>query len=178
MVYQTVENAKTLWDVIAPQLPQKANTPLHLLARALGLKVAEVEGLLKSPVSAQALLNLNRLAQQRHLALAKRVWPHCTWFDWRVERQGLHPVLDLITRVFGRDLLDYVDKTYGDHIVLGYWRDLVIPDEYDDLDLDPDADDPLEGLPEEQFVFNEHIPDDEDGEFFVFGSIAAADCFH
>ncbi len=177
MVYQAVENATTLWDVIAPQLPQKAETPLRFIARALGLKVAGVESLLKSPISAETLLNLNRMAQQRHLAVANRVWPHCTWFDWRVERQGLHPVLDLITRVFGRDLLDYVAKTYGDQVVRDYWSELAIPDGYDDLALDPDADDPFEGLPDEQFVFNPHIPDDEDGEFFVFDSIAAADCF-
>ncbi len=172
MVYQAVQDAITLWDVIVPQLPQKAETPLRLIARALGLKVAEVEGLMKSPVNAKALLNLNRLAQYRHLAIANRVWPHCTWFDWRVECRGLHPVLDLITRVFGRDLLDYVGTTYGDQVVLDYWQDLTIPEEYDDLDLDPEADDPLEGPPEEQFAFNEHIPDDEDGKFFVFGSVA------
>ena len=58
-----------------------------------------------------------------------------------------------------------------------YWYDPDIPPEYDDLVINPDADDPFERIPESQFVFNPHIPDEEDGEFFVFGSTAAADCF-
>jgi hypothetical protein len=122
-------------------------------------------------------LELNHLAQQRHLALANRVWPNCTWFDYRLDPQALHPTLEIITNALGRSLLDYVAKQYGEDTVRDYWRDLEIPPQYDDLVVDEDADDPLRDIPEDQFVFNWHIPDDEDGEFFVFGSKAAADCF-
>jgi hypothetical protein len=47
-------------------------TPHHI-ARALGAKRSEVEPLLSAAPTAEALLNLNRLAQIKHWALANRV---------------------------------------------------------------------------------------------------------
>ena len=91
MAHETGDRPATIWDVIVPQLPQKTETPLRFVARALGLKLSEVEALLKLPPTAERLLELNRLSQYRHLALANRVWPHCTWFDYRLDRKALHP---------------------------------------------------------------------------------------
>ncbi len=177
MIHEASDQPLTVWDVIAPQLPQKAETPLRFIARALGFSVSEVQGLLRLPPTAERLLELNRLSQYRHLALANRVWPNCTWFDYRLDRKALHPALEIITNTLGRYLLDYIAKRYGEDTVQDYWYDLEIPPQYDDLVVDPDADDPLRDIPEEQFVFNWHIPDEEDGEFFVFGSRLAAECF-
>ena len=56
------------------------------MARALGVGLAEVETLLQAAPTAEGLLNLNRLAQYRHLALAHRVWPQCTWLEWPNEQ--------------------------------------------------------------------------------------------
>jgi hypothetical protein len=52
--------------------------PLYRIARALGVSPQKAEELLQAAPTAEALLNLNRLAQYRHLALANRVWPNCT----------------------------------------------------------------------------------------------------
>ncbi len=150
--------------------------PLYQIARALGVRLAAAEDLLKSAPTAEALLNLNRLAQYRHLALANRVWPHCTWLAWE-NRRADPPVIDLIRRVFGRELLEYVERTFGRDVVLQYWADLEVPSEYEDITLDGDPD-PLEDVPEEQIVDNPHLDIEvEVGEMFVFGSPATAACF-
>jgi len=129
----------------------KRDIPLYQIARALGVRPAVAEELLKAAPTAEALLNLNRLAQYRHLALANRVWPHCTWLAWE-NRNAEPPVIDLIRRVFGRELLEYVERTFGRDVVLQYWRDLEVPSEYEDIPLNDDDGDPLEGVPEEQIV--------------------------
>jgi hypothetical protein len=128
--------------------------PLYQIARALGVRPSAAEDLLNAAPTADTLLNLNRLAQYRHLALANRVWPNCTWLAWENRRTD-PPVIDLIRRVFGRELLDYVEHTFGRDVVLQYWSDLEVPSEYDDLTLDDD--DPLEDVPEDQIVDNPHL---------------------
>ncbi len=155
----------------------KRDIPLYQIARALGVRPAVAEELLKAAPTAEALLNLNRLAQYRHLALANRVWPHCTWLAWE-NRNAEPPVIDLIRRVFGRELLEYVERTFGRDVVLQYWRDLEVPSEYEDIPLNDDDGDPLEGVPEEQIVDNPHLDIEvEVGEMFVFGYPATAACF-
>ncbi len=151
--------------------------PLHQIACALGVRPAAAEDLLKAAPTADALLNLNRLAQYRHLALANRVWPNCTWLAWE-NRNIEMPVIDLIRRVFGRELLEYVERTFGREVVPQYWRDLEVPSEYDDIILDDNDGDPLEDVPEDQIADNPHLDIEvEVGEMFVFGSAATAACF-
>lgn len=150
----------------------------HHIARALGIKRSEVDTLLAAAPTADALLNLNRLAQLRHLALANRVWPNCTWLDWRNRQDESHPVIHLIRSVFGHDLLSYVEETFGRELVRQYWIDLNVPAEYDDISLDDDALDPYEGVPSNQIVYNPHLNlEEEIGESFVFGSAETATCF-
>jgi hypothetical protein len=153
--------------------------PEHHVARALGVKRSEVETLLSAAPTAQALLNLNRLAQVKHMALANRVWPNCTWLAWENRHNAQQPpVIDLIRRVFGYELLKAVEKTFGDEVVYQYWSDLDVPSEYDDITLDDDALDPLEDVPEDQIVDNPHLDIEvEIGEGFVFGSAETAACF-
>ncbi len=123
--------------------------PLHRIARALGVSHQKAGELLNAAPTAETLLNLNRLAQVRHLALANRVWPNCPWLAWETKRSQPYPTFDLILRVFGLSLLDYVDRSFGKETVLQYWRALEVPDAYDDLPLDDEMDDPLDGIPEE-----------------------------
>ncbi len=150
--------------------------PLCQIARALDVRPAAAEDLLKAAPTADALLNLNRLAQYRHLALANRVWPNCTWLAWE-NRNAEPPVIDLIRRVFGRELLEYVERIFGRDVVLQYWADLKVPSAYEDITLDGDPD-PLEDVPEDQIVDNPHLDIEvEVGEMFVFGSPATAACF-
>ncbi|MFC1960233.1 hypothetical protein ACFLYO_05950 [Chloroflexota bacterium] len=153
-----------------------ADAPLHHIARALGTGRQETEALLQVPPTAEALLNLNRLAQVRHFALAHRVWPNCTWLDWRNEPQS-SPVIKLVLDTFGRSLLEYVQQTYGKKVVLEYLADFEVPPRYTDLALNEDADDPLANVPDDQFVFNPHLTGEDDGQFFVFGSPETAACF-
>jgi len=102
-------------------------TPHHI-ARALGVKRSEVEPLLSTAPTAEALLNLNRLAQVKHLALANRVWPNCSWLAWENHQTEQHPVIDLIRRVFGRESLDTVtpaDVYFGRQQEVLSRRDLI-----------------------------------------------------
>jgi plasmid maintenance system antidote protein VapI len=62
--------------------------PSHRLARALGVRVQQVEELLRAAPTAETLLNLNRLAQYRYLALTSRVWPDCPWLAWDTKLIG------------------------------------------------------------------------------------------
>jgi len=150
----------------------------HHIARALGLKRSEVEPLLSIAPTAEALLNLNRLAQVRHLALANRVWPNCSWLAWENRQGEQHPVIDLIRRMFGRELLDYVSRTFGREVVLQYWHDLTVPAEYDDIHLDEEDLSPVLNVPDEQMVDNPHSNFEADeGEFFIFGTPETAACF-
>jgi len=166
----------TIQEWLAHHFPKEPPSLNHI-ARALGVKRSEVPVLMNAAPTAEALLHLNQLAQYRHLALANRVWPHCTWLDWHTKEKGIHPVIDLMRRVFGRELLNAVEQTLGRERVLDYWRHLDIPDKFDDITLDMDADDPLEDIPESQIVFNPHLEDEDVGETFVFGSAATAACF-
>lgn len=151
---------------------------LHHIARALGVNHSEVEPLLSAAPTAETLLNLNRLAQVRHLALANRVWPNCSWLAWENHQAEQHPVIDLIRRVFGRELLDYVSQTFGREVVLQYWHDLTVPAEYDDIHLDEEDLSPVLNVPDEQMVDNPHSNFEEDeGEFFIFGTPETAACF-
>jgi len=151
---------------------------LHHAARALGVKRSEVEPLLSAAPTAAALLNLNRLSQVRHLALANRVWPNCSWLAWENRQDEQHPVIDLIRRVFGRELLDHVSRTLGREVVLQYWHDLTVPAEYDDIHLDEEDLSPVLNVPDEQMVDNPHSNFEEDaGEFFIFGTSETAACF-
>lgn len=151
---------------------------LHHIARALGMNRSEVEPLLSAAPTTKALLNLNRLAQVRHLALANRVWPNCSWLAWENHQAEPHPVIDLIRRVFGRELLDYVSQTFGREVVFQYWHDLTVPDEYDDIHLDPEDLSPVLNVPDEQMVDNPHSNFEADeGEFFIFGTPETAACF-
>ncbi|MFC1959435.1 hypothetical protein ACFLYO_01875, partial [Chloroflexota bacterium] len=153
-----------------------ADAPLHHIARALGTGRQETEALLQSPLTAKALLNLNRLALYRHLALVHRVWPNCAWFDWDNEEQL--PVIRLIQNTFGRSLLEYVEQTYGKELVLQYWSDLKVPPSYADIILDEEEDDPLEDIPDDQIVFNPHLDNGDDFmQDFAFGSPETAACF-
>jgi len=152
-------------------------TPHHI-ARALGVNRSEVEPLLSAAPTAEALLNLNRLAQVRHLALANRVWPNCSWLAWENHQAEQHPVIDLIRRVFGRELLDHVSRTFGREVVLQYWHDLTVPAEYDDIHLDEEDLSPVLNVPDEQMVDNPHSNFEADeGEFFIFGASETAACF-
>ncbi len=150
---------------------------LHHIARALGVSRREAEDLLSASPTKENLLHLNQLAQYRHLALVDRVWPQVMWLDWHSDRQTVHPVITLIRDVFGHSLLDHVGRTYGREAVIAHWNDLEVPPEYDDIDVDSEADDPFEDIPDAQIVFNPHLPDEEVGESFVFGSPEAAACF-
>jgi hypothetical protein len=124
------------------------------------------------------LLNLNRLVQHKHLALANRVWPNCTWLEWDLPQIEQHPVIKLILRVFGHDLLDYVIQTFGRDVVLEYWRKLKVPDEYDDIHLEEEDLSPVLNVPDEQMVDNPHSDFEADeGEFFIFGAPETAECF-
>ncbi len=152
-------------------------TPHHI-ARALGVKRSEVESLLSAAPTAEALLNLNRLAQVRHLALANRVWPNCSWLAWENHQAEQHPVIDLIRRVFGRELLDYVSQTFGREVVLQYWHDLTVPDEYDDIHPEEEDLSPVLNVADAQMVDNPHSDFEADeGEFFIFGTPEVAACF-
>jgi hypothetical protein len=165
-------------DTIRAWLVQQgaADVPCHHMARALGVGLAEVETLLQVAPTAEGLLNINTLAQYRHLALAHRVWPHCTWLEWPNE-QPPHPVIHLIRDTFGLSLMKYVQQTFGDEIVLRYWSDLEVPPTYADIVLNYDEGDPLDDVPDEQIVSNPHQGDDEVGQVFIFGSPATAACF-
>jgi hypothetical protein len=154
-----------------------ADFSLHHVARALGVSRQETETWLSASPTKETLLRLNQLAQYRHLAIVDRVWPHVTWLDWRSYEQSAHPVITLIRDVFGRSLLSYVERTYGQEAVIAYWDDLEVPPEYDDIALDSEADDPFEDIPDAQIVFNPHLFDEEVGELFAFGSAEAAACF-
>jgi hypothetical protein len=124
------------------------------------------------------LLNLNRLVQHKHLALANRVWPNCTWLEWDSPQIEQHPVIKLILRVFGHDLLDYVIQTFGRDVVLEYWRKLKVPDEYYDIHLEEEDLSPVLNVPDEQMVDNPHSDFEADeGEFFIFGAPETAECF-
>jgi hypothetical protein len=173
--YAMTNEPKTVREWLRQQ--STADFSLHHIARALGISRQEAETWLSAAPTKEALLRLNQLAQYRHLALVDRVWPQVTWLDWRSDRQAVHPVIMLIRDVFGHSLLDYVKRTYGQEAVIAYWDDLEVPPEYDDADLDSEADDPFEGIPEAQMVFNPHLLDEEAGELFVFGSAEAAACF-
>jgi len=152
-------------------------TPHHI-ARALGVKRSEVESLLSAAPTAEALLNLNRLAQVRHLVLANRVWPNCSWLAWENRQGEQHPVIDLIRRVFGRELLKHVSQTFGREVVLQYWHDLTVPAEYDDIHLDEEDLSPVLNVPDEQMVDNPHSNFEADeGAFFIFGTPETAACF-
>ncbi len=150
---------------------------LHHIARTLGKSHQVTEALLQNPVTSETLLNLNRLAQYRHLALANRVWPHCTWLEWRGQQTRSHPVIKLILDTFGSTLMKYVEKTFGDTIVLDYWSELKVPSAYKDIILDDEARDPLNDIPENQLIDNPHLDEEETGEFYTFGSPATAACF-
>ncbi len=150
----------------------------HHIARALGVSLSEVDALLLEALTAESLLNLNRLVQHKHLALANRVWPNCTWLDFDSRHGPQHPVIDLILSVFGHDLLDYVIRTFGRDVVLEYWRELKVPDEYDDIHLEDEDLSPILNVPDEQMVDNPHSDFEADeGEFFIFGHPATAECF-
>lgn len=141
-----------------------ADVAPHHIAWALRVKRSEVEPLLSAAPTAEALLNLNRLAQVRHLALANRVWSNCSWLAWEYHQDEQHPVIDLIRRVFGRELLDYVSRTFGREVVLQYWRDPTVPAEYDDIHFDEEDLSPVLNVPDEQMVDNPHSNFEEDGE--------------
>jgi hypothetical protein len=156
----------------------KADITPHHIARALGVKRSEVDPLLSAAPTAETLLNLNRRAQVRHLALANRVWPNCSWLAWENRQAEQHPVINLIRRVFGRELLDYVSQTFGWEVVLQYWHDLTVPAEYDDISLDEEDLSPVLNVPDEQMVDNPHSNfEADDGEFFIFGTLETAACF-
>jgi len=155
----------------------RADIQPHHIARALGVKRTELNTLLSAEPTVEALLNLNRLAQLRHLALANRVWPNCTWLDWRNRQDESHPVIHLIRSIFGRDLLAYVEETFGRDLVRQYWFDLAVPTEYHDIALDDEAIDPFTDVPDNQMIDNPHCDEEEGGEFFVFGKSETAACF-
>lgn len=152
-------------------------TPHHV-ARALGVKLPEVEPLLSAAPTAEMLLNLNRLARTKHLALANRVWPNCSWLAWENHQAEQHPVIDLIRRVFGCELMNYVSQTFGRDVVLEYWHDLTVPAEYDDIHFDKEDLRPVLNVPDDQMVYNPHSNFEADeGEFFIFGTPETAACF-
>jgi hypothetical protein len=152
--------------------------PLYRIARALGVKRWLAESLLAGTLTVESLLNLHTLAQYRHLALVQRLWPHCPWFEWQNRPYKVHATLDLIQRVFGYQLLDYVGKTFGEAAVQAYWVELEILSKYEDMVLDYKSGDPFAGVPDDQIVDNPHLdPDEEGGEFYVFGDVATAACF-
>ncbi len=172
-------NPTLLPTTIREWVLQKAgrDVPLHHLARALGINRERAEVLLDAAPTVESLLELNRLAQLRLLALTHRVWPHCPWFDWN-QRQQPHPVLALIWNVFGQDLLRLVEQVYGEEVVTDYWHELESP--IDDLNLPPETDedvDPFEHIGEDQWVKNPHTEEDEEPQVFLFGSPHTAACF-
>ncbi len=165
----------TAWDLIAPYLPQKAATPLRLVARALGVDNQTAQMLLTQSPTKAVLFDLNRRALYRYLAIVRRTWPHCPWFDWQMRERDLPPVIHIITNALGHRLLDEVAHRFGEDVVQDYWLRLKLPEKYIDSRIDLDADDPLANIPADHIVSNPHLEDED--EVFIFGSAEAAACF-
>jgi hypothetical protein len=174
MEYRQVDKPSTVRDLVALSSPERP-IRMHHIARALGVTHMRAEEILTQNVTPKVVFSLHQLAQYKLMALTDRLWPHAPWF--RGVMDEAHPVVHLIRHTFGRWLLKYAVDTYGEESVLKYWGGVSIPDAFSDLPSVSEEEDVLDLIPDEQVVLNPHIPEEEVGELFAFGTVEAARLF-
>jgi hypothetical protein len=167
----TIEACKSMIQLLAPHLPNGKESVETQIMDALGSTDRSILDMLQRPPTLKRLFLLHKTAQLCFLKRVAQDWPP-NWLEYDAIQPGDVAILD---HALGRILLDYVESLSDLDTIRDHLRDLPLPDDYADVLIDDDQNDPFSNIPPDCEALVE-VGDDV-YESFVFSTPEATKAF-